>query len=267
VKYLLGPDQRVVLRDLAGSRSLLAFDFDGTLAPIVARPGLARMRKATRSLLGEVARLYPCAVVTGRALADLRPRIAGLPLWAVVGNHGAENGTRRRGHREALRAVRSWLRILHERLAPIGGAWVEDKRYTLTIHYRGTSSAPRSRRAVLRVARSLPAARLVEGHYGVNVLPVAAPHKGIAVRALGGRARSESILYVGDDESDELVFSSNAGRGLVSVRVGRTRSSRAAYYLRDQREIDRLLDALIDLRAGAQDARGPSLSSAARRRR
>jgi len=267
VKHLLGRDQRIVLRDLARTRSLLAFDFDGTLAPIVAEPGRARMRKATRSLLREVARLYPCAVVTGRALGDLRPRIAGLPLWAVVGNHGAENGTRRRGHREAVRAVRSWRRILRERLAPIGGAWVEDKRYTLTIHYRGASNARRSRRAVLRVARSLPAARLVEGHYGVNVLPVAAPHKGMAVRALGRRARSESILYVGDDESDELVFSGNPGRGLVSVRVGRRRSSRAAFFLRDQEEIDELLTALIDLRAAAQAGPGPSLSSAARRRR
>ena len=267
MKDLMARGQRGVLRDLARKRSILVFDFDGTLAPIVRVPGLARMRPATRSLLEEAARLYPCAVVTGRALGDLQTRVAGLPLWAILGNHGAENGARRRGQRAALRAVGTWRRILHERLASIDGVWVEDKRLTLTIHFRGASSARRSMGLVLRVARSLPAARLVEGHYGINVLPKGAPHKGTAVRDLSRRARSESTLYVGDDYSDELVFSSSATRDLVSVRVGVSRLSRAAYYLRDQEEIDELLSALIDLRRAEQAVPGRGLSSATGPRR
>ena len=252
--------QRGVLRQLARARSILVFDFDGTLAPIVRVPGLARMRPPTRALLREAALLYPCAVVTGRGLGDLQTRVAGLPLWAMLGNHGAEDGGRRRGHREALRAVRAWRRALHERLASIDGVWIEDKRFSLTIHFRGAANARRSMRPVLRAAQSLPGARLVEGHYGINVLPIDAPHKGTAVRALSRRARSQSILYVGDDCSDELVFASREAFDLVAVRVGRSRSSQAAYYLRDQEEIDDLLSALIALRRAEQTA--PRRSSA-----
>jgi len=250
--------QRGVLRELARSRSILVFDFDGTLAPIVRVPGRARMRPSTRALLREAALLYPCAVVTGRALGDLQTRVAGLPLWAMLGNHGAENGERRRGQREALRAVRAWRRTLHERLASTDGVWIEDKRFSLTIHFRGAAS--RSMGTVLRAVQSLRGARLVGGHYGINVLPIDAPHKGTAVRALSRRARSESTLYVGDDCSDELVFASRETPDLVAVRVKRSLTSRAAYYLRDQKEIDDLLSALVALRRAEQAA--PRRSSA-----
>jgi trehalose 6-phosphate phosphatase len=266
VKDLMARGQRGVLRDLARTRSILLFDFDGTLAPIVRVPGRARMRPSTRALLHEAALLYPCAVVTGRALGDLRTRVAGLPLWAMLGNHGAENGERRRGQREALRAVGAWRRSLHERLASIDGVWIEDKRFSLTVHFRGAAIARRSMGTVLRAAQSLSGARLVEGHYGINVLPIDAPHKGTAVRALSRRARSESTLYVGDDCSDELVFASREAPDLVTVRVGRSRTSRAAYYLRDQEKIDDLLSALVALRRAEQAVSGPLRSATGPRR-
>ena len=46
---LLEPN-RQVLEEFARSNALLAFDFDGTLAPIVADPARARMRPATTRL-------------------------------------------------------------------------------------------------------------------------------------------------------------------------------------------------------------------------
>lgn len=251
MKPLMARRPRSVLRDLARGRTLLAFDFDGTLAPILREPGAARMRPATRSLLREAARHYRCAVVTGRALGDLRPRVAGLPLWALVGNHGAEDGPRRPGRADAPATVRSWRRALSGPVSEMPGVWIEDKRYTLTIHFREARNPGRSRRAILRLAGSLRGARLVAGTYGVNILPVAAPDKGTAVRALRRRARSDMVLFVGDDDSDESVFSDGLSRGLVGVRVGRSRRSRAAYYLRNQAEIDDLLAALIALRAKA----------------
>ena len=48
MKSLLAPRSRPVLRALARGRVLLAFDFDGTLAPIVADPVRARLRPRTR---------------------------------------------------------------------------------------------------------------------------------------------------------------------------------------------------------------------------
>ena len=71
MKSLLAPQNRSVLRRLVRGRVLLAFDFDGTLAPIVADPPAARLRPRTRRLLAEVARKYPCVVISGRSRADV----------------------------------------------------------------------------------------------------------------------------------------------------------------------------------------------------
>src|SRR4030095_14811912 len=48
-----------VLSTFAASNVLLAFDYDGTLAPIAAAPRLARMRARTHQLLVRVTRVYP----------------------------------------------------------------------------------------------------------------------------------------------------------------------------------------------------------------
>ena len=56
-----------VLQQLAWSRALLAFDFDGTLAPIVADRDRAAMRARTRRLFERVCARYPVAVISGRS--------------------------------------------------------------------------------------------------------------------------------------------------------------------------------------------------------
>ena len=55
-------------------RPLLAFDFDGTLAPIVARPDDARVPDAVSRCLAELAATLPIAIITGRSVADVRAR-------------------------------------------------------------------------------------------------------------------------------------------------------------------------------------------------
>ena len=78
------------LEEFTHSNVLLAFDFDGTLAPIVQDPARARMRPQTRRLLGAVARRYPCVVISGRARHDVLKRVGSVPVWQVSGNHGLE---------------------------------------------------------------------------------------------------------------------------------------------------------------------------------
>ena len=103
------------LTSFASSNVLVAFDFDGTLAPIVPKPSRARMRARTRRLLDAVARRYPCVVISGRALNDIEERVEGIPLWHVAGNHGMEPWEQT----EAIaRAVRQWLWLLTKRFAP-----------------------------------------------------------------------------------------------------------------------------------------------------
>src|SRR6185295_11415249 len=90
MRHILARLHRPLLEQFAWSQVLVAFDFDGTLAPIVADPTAAAMAPSTRRLFREVAALYPCAVISGRSRADLAGRLRGVPLREIVGNHGLE---------------------------------------------------------------------------------------------------------------------------------------------------------------------------------
>lgn len=90
MKYLLSKTCLSIVTGLAKERTLCAFDFDGTLSPIVEHPDLAVMRARTRDLLSCLAVLYPCIIVSGRARADILEMLSGIKVVQVIGNHGAE---------------------------------------------------------------------------------------------------------------------------------------------------------------------------------
>jgi len=254
VKRLLAPAHREVLDTFTRTRLLLAFDFDGTLAPIVRDPAAAAMRPSTRRLLARVARLYPCAVISGRSREDTLGRLAGVALRAVIGNHGAETGRSRGGtDRQHARDVKRWQASLERVLAAGGpaveGVWIEDKRLSLSVHYRRSPRKPEARQAILSAIAPLGPSRVIGGKQVVNLMPEGAPHKGTALERVRVRLGCDTALYVGDDETDELVFASGEPRRLLAVRVGIRTGSRAPYALRSQREIDELLTALVEARA------------------
>ncbi len=60
----------------------------------------------------------------------------------------------------------------------------------------------------------------------------------------------DTVIYVGDDITDEDVFQLDRPGQLLSIRVGRKQTSAAPYYIRNQAEIDRLLETLVALRGG-----------------
>lgn len=241
-----------VLARIARERTLLAFDFDGTLAPIVERPEDAQMRAETRALLRATALLYPCAVVSGRARADVAARVADVPLVAVVGSHGAEPGF---GpvDREAPARVRSWIDALGAALAGVPGIEIEDKRLSVAVHFRAAASWPDAEARILEATRALADVRTFVGHAVINVLPAGAPTKADAIRALCERERTRFPVYVGDDRTDEEAFRCDAVG--ISIRVGEASGSAATYFVRDQAEVDELLKLLVAARA-RQDGLG-----------
>src|SRR5271165_6958993 len=105
MQYLLSRASRPILMRLAQERTLCAFDFDGTLSPIVEHPGQAVMRDQTRSMLGRLAALYPCVIVSGRSRADLLGRLSGVKGLRLIGNHGAETEATTR---KPQRRLRQW---------------------------------------------------------------------------------------------------------------------------------------------------------------
>ncbi len=123
MKFLLSKASLPLVTRLAHERTLCAFDFDGTLAPIADHPDRAWMRKRTRDLLRRLASLYPCIVVSGRNRASVLKKLSGVRVAGVLGNHGAES-SRSTGSRKD---VKRWKAALELGLGPMPGMWIEDK--------------------------------------------------------------------------------------------------------------------------------------------
>jgi trehalose 6-phosphate phosphatase len=243
--YILNKRHLPTLAHFAASNVLLAFDFDGTLSALAPTPAEARMRPLTRRLLSAVAERYPCAVISGRSRADLARRLARVPIWHVAGNHGLEPW----GERERYAGrVRRWMQPLSAQLAACEGVVIEDKTYSLTVHYRQARNRRRAIEAIARAVRGLSGARVLGGRDAVSVVPRGAPHKGTALERVRQLLVCDTAIYVGDDDTDEDAFRAARPDRLLAIRVGNRRQSCARYWLRSQVEMDGFLQTLLSLR-------------------
>jgi trehalose-phosphatase len=125
-----------------GSRLALLFDYDGTLTPIVASPSLAALDQAMRRALSHLASLSGIGVgiVSARRLVDLRHLVA-LPDLYYAGTGGLDLDLRgkRVSHpraEEHRRLVTTIMDALDAVVRNYRRAWVEDRQFGLTLHYR-----------------------------------------------------------------------------------------------------------------------------------
>jgi trehalose 6-phosphate phosphatase len=243
---VLSPHHRPILAGFALSNVLLAFDYDGTLAPIATTPAAAQMRSTTGRLLARASRRYPCVVISGRMLADISERVQEIPLWYVFGNHGFEPVN---PNTPPTGRTAEWLRTLREQLPAQPGIVIEDKSHTLTIHYRAAPDRESAAAAIGRAVQSLTDARVVGGAEAVNVLPRNGADKGVALRHAMRLFACTTAIYVGDDDTDEDAFRAIGPDRLLGVRIGRSDSSAAGFHLENQTDIDALLRILVDLRS------------------
>ena len=235
------------LRDAVSQPLLYGFDFDGTLAPISSNRHAVKVSARTLRWLGELAKQVPCAIVSGRALADVAVRMNG-SVHHLIGNHGIESPlTSRHLLLKAERTSADWKHQLQSgvgaRILP--GVELEDKRYSLTLHLRGAENTLEAGANALTALRRLtPTPELIEGKYSINVLPPGHGGKGPATLALMNHLHRTGLFYIGDEATDETVFSLTKGVAM-GVRVGREEKSRAQFYLHEQAEVEELLRLLV----------------------
>jgi trehalose 6-phosphate phosphatase len=255
MQELFTPQGMAALQALAKRRAALVFDFDGTLAPLVAVPDDARVSVSTAAKLQALSALWPVAVITGRAVSDVQDRLGFQPLH-LYGNHGAEPQGQgatppSRALARSLDPVRQHLKRSSAALQSLG-IEVEDKTLSLALHYRRAAN-PNLARQHLQASLQPhhEGVRVQEGHLVLNLTPAHAPDKGDALLAVLEACQVDVALVIGDDANDEPAFA-KAPAGSVSVRVGvGLPTSAAMYTLAQQGEVDVLLDALLRLnRAG-----------------
>jgi trehalose 6-phosphate phosphatase len=251
MQHLFCPDGELALAALMRLRPLLAFDFDGTLTPIVTRPADARIPRPVVSRLQALAARLPVAVVTGRALADVRDRLGFVPQF-VVGSHGAEDDSDPAGTAARIAGLDSLRALLRAQAGPLAaaGVAVEDKGASLALHYRLSREREQARALIDELLAPLaPSLQIFGGKMVVNAMVAGAPDKADSVRALVARSGAAAAFFAGDDVNDEPVFAA-APPHWLTVRVGRDDpTSRAHFGLDGPQDMALLLDRMLALLA------------------
>lgn len=249
MKRLFTPDGEAALTRTMRQRPLLAFDFDGTLAPIVARPDDARVPAAVAHRLQRLAQRLPVAVISGRRLLDLRPRLLFTP-WRVVGNHGAEDDSPLQTERDsaALAPARDRLADAAPALQA-AGVMVEDKGLSIALHYRLAVDREAARGAIDDLLARLPVGeaglKVFGGKMVVNLVAAWARDKADAVADLTAESGAQAAVFIGDDVNDEPVFA-RGEPGWLTVRVGQDDPDSAAqWFLDGPADLPRLLDQML----------------------
>jgi trehalose-phosphatase len=231
---------------------LLTLDFDGVLAPIVARAPDARPLAGVRRLVEDLAATdgVTLALVSGRARDDLAA-VSGLgdvPGVRLVGSHGAEvDGAPPPGLDDAAAdRLRQVLDVLGDVAGRYEGALIETKPSAAVLHTRQVARG----QAATATDEAVRAVEPIEGTHvtlGKEVVEVAVTEtsKGAAVRTLRESLGAAGVLYVGDDVTDETVLGS-LGPDDVGVKVGEGETA-AAYRVDSPAAVRELLRALRDL--------------------
>lgn len=191
--------------------ALVALDYDGVLAPIVAVPTEAVPAPGALDALQRLAaRVGTLAVVTGRPAA-VAVELGGLdavPGLIVEGQYGAERWeagelTTPDDPPEIVAAKQT----LPGALAAAGAdpaVWVEDKRLALVVHTRRTADPGAELAKLTPAVTAVAHAHGLEPHPGKMVVELRPPgfDKGGVLRRLAAGRHSSAVLFAGDDVGD-----------------------------------------------------------------
>lgn len=245
---------------------MLFLDYDGTLTPIVNNPSQALLSPEVKNDLRRLADTAKCGlvIISGRSLDDIkkRVRIEGL---IYVGNHGLEIEGPKIKFRNILTektkaAFKEIKDAIDKKLNAIKGILVEDKKHSMSVHYRlvEQKDVPSLKKDLDAILKTFAAEEIVTIRHGKKVIeirPAVDWDKGKVVLWLLARQRfalkDEEIaaIYIGDDSTDEDAFKVLKDKGLT-IFVGEPRPSSAQYFVRDTNEVARFLRDLITLREG-----------------
>ncbi|WNV81917.1 trehalose-phosphatase [Umezawaea sp. Da 62-37] len=243
--------RRAIVQLARTPRLLVACDYDGTLAPIVADPEQARPMTESVGALRSLAGLHETTttVISGRALRDLAT-LSRLPSEVhLVGSHGSEFDV---GFVHALDAD---AKALHRRLEAeleqlvdgSEGVGLEVKPASIAVHVRRAEASVGQ--AVLDAVRSGPCTwegvHVTEGKAVVE-LAVVQTDKGHALDVLRHRVSATAAVFVGDDVTDEKAFARLSGPD-VGIKVGEGESL-AEYTIQDTTDVATVLAFLLEER-------------------
>ncbi|XP_058081282.1 probable trehalose-phosphate phosphatase F [Magnolia sinica] len=260
-----------------GKNVALFLDYDGTLSPIVDDPDSAFMSDLMRSVVSNVAKHFPTAIISGRC-RDKVYGFVGLAELYYAGSHGMDimapkraSGSNTCGQdassdtnekdailfqpaREFLPMINEVFESLIECTKEIDGVKVENNKFCISVHYRcvNEESWDVIGARVSNILQGYPQLQLCHGRKVLEIRPIIKWDKGKALEFLLdslGLADCSDVfpIYIGDDRTDEDAFrvlrEKNEGYGIL---VSAAPKETSAYYsLRDPSEVMGFLQRLI----------------------
>lgn len=244
-------------KELFFSGKKLAFflDYDGTLTPIVDRPEYAVVSSEMRKILKQLSSKYPTAIVSGRLKKNVE-NLVGIKGLFYAGSHGFEisGPNTLMIHPQAKEFVPLILEVtnkLKEELSNIEGVIIEEKKLSVAVHYRLVNQEywDRIKDVVKKSICNLPSLRLMKGKKVFEIMPATDWNKAKAVRwimqVLGLDWDTTSVIYLGDDTTDEDVFRFIRTRGLGILVSENPRPSAAEFRLASPDEVGKLFKKIL----------------------
>ena len=234
---------------------LLLLDYDGTLMPFTATPELARPDAALVRLLRSLAGRPDTEVhiVSGRGREALEQWIGGLPIW-LHAEHGFWSRPPGQAEWTPVADIHaSWrepvLAILRDFTARTPGSLIEVKAVAIAWHYRMADLETGARRSnELRIhlnqLLSNQPVEILAGNRVLEIRPYGVHKGGILAPMSPEREARTTILAIGDDRTDEDLFTS-LSPDAISVKVG-PGSTRARFRLESTSSVRALLQMLVE---------------------
>lgn len=268
MKHLFTAWQDIEL--LVKNRHVVLFlDYDGTLTPIVERPEMANLLPSNRKRLEALSKLknVKIVIISGRALKDVKRRV-GVSGLTYAGNHGLEfEGPKIHRIHSAAKAFRRLAKSIKSRLqrayAFMPEILVENKTYTLSVHYRRVSEGKIAAAKMILLKEigtylEKSQAALTEGKKVWEIRPPTLWNKGKTVLFILKKMRVSIKkplvpIYIGDDRTDESAFRALRQRGItVKVAENPKENSAANHFVRTPKDVSRFLKKLRALKTSTR---------------
>ena len=240
--------QEILHQVQTAHHTILFLDYDGTLVPICKEPSQARLSPDTKKLLRDLScnPRFSVGIISGRTLKEIRTLVGSKRLF-YAGNHGFEMVFQSRvwthpelaGFTSSLKGI---VAKLKSQTRGIKGIFVEDKKLTVSIHYRNVKDTPPGALLALitEIVEPYPQAfTIARGKKVFEVRPRIDWDKGKAVKEVTRLSAFKSKplkIYIGDDQTDEDAFGVLAPED-ISIRVGYKKGSAARYFCRGSSEV------------------------------
>lgn len=235
------------LKTFCHAQTLFAFDYDGTLTSLSPHIFESKLPLKTKKLLENLYQYVPIAIISGRSIADLKTLCSFTPTF-FMGNHGLEGiKLDKKLKIRFLRMCKQWKEKLSKNMTNIQGLKLEDKQYSLSIHYRSVKQKKKIKHLLLNhVSKLKPSPKIVFGKSVINLLPVCSFNKGTSLMEAMKQLNATHAIYIGDDDTDEDIFGL-PGNEILKIRVGKKNNSYANFYLKNQFELNRFLNETLDI--------------------